>query len=189
MSRVGEASTETEVKLEVRDPAGVREGLRRIGAALVGPRELEDNVLLDDAAGRLTSRGEALRVRTVGGRGVFTYKGPKQASSAGIKTRRELEVDVDDPGRLREILAALGYEVRFRYQKYRETWRFAACEIVVDETPIGCFVEIEGTEEAIHEVAAALGFGPTAYIDLSYAALFFSRGGQGDMVFPEGGAR
>ena len=186
---MGETRTETEVKLEVHDLDAVRDSLRRIGAELVGPRELEDNVLLDDAAGRLTSGGEALRVRAVGGRGVFTYKGPKLASGAGIKTRRELEVSVDDPARLREILDALGYEVRFRYQKYRETWRLGACEIVVDETPIGCFVEIEGTEEAIHEVASALGFGRSAYIDLSYASLFFSRGGQGDMVFPQGGAR
>jgi adenylate cyclase, class 2 len=92
-------------------------------------------------------------------------------------------VTVDDPVRLVEMLDALGYEVRFRYQKYRETWRRGRCEIVVDETPIGNFIEIEGTEDDIHEVASALGFERGAYIDESYATLFFSRGGRGHMVF------
>jgi hypothetical protein len=57
-------------------------------------------------------------------------------------------------------------------------------EVVVDETPIGAFLEIEGEVEAIHAAAAALGFGPADYIRDSYAALFAASGGTGDMLFP-----
>jgi hypothetical protein len=56
-------------------------------------------------------------------------------------------------------------------------------EIVVDETPIGTFLEIEGPVAAIHEAARALGRGPADYVGASYVALFAAAGGTGDMVF------
>ena len=60
-------------------------------------------------------------------------------------------------------------------------------EIVLDETPIGTFLEIEGAPERIHAAAAALGRRPDEFIEDSYAALFFAAGGTGDMLF-RGGA-
>ena len=47
---------------------------------------------------------------------------------------------------MRAILENLGYRQVFRYQKYRESWRHRGQEIEIDETPIGCFLEIEGDE-------------------------------------------
>ena len=95
----------------------------------------------------------------------------------------EIEVDVDDGDGFEAILAGLGYVRVFRYQKYRETFRWRDVEIVVDETPIGTFVEIEGPVATIHEAARALGREPRDYIADSYAALFAAAGGTGDMVF------
>ena len=40
---------------------------------------------------------------------------------------------------------------------------------MVDETPIGTFLEIEGPVATIHAAAAALGRGPRDYVDRSYA--------------------
>ncbi len=71
----------------------------------------------------------------------------------------------------------------FRYQKYRETYHWRDVEIVVDETPIGTFLEIEGPPATIHEAARALGRARADYIAESYAALFLASGGTGDMVF------
>ena len=71
----------------------------------------------------------------------------------------------------------------FRYQKYREVYRWNDVEVVVDETPIGSFLEIEGDLAAIHAAAADLGYGPADYIRESYAALFLAGGGRGDMLF------
>jgi adenylate cyclase class 2 len=177
---------ETEVKIQVRDVATIRDALRGIGAELVHERVLEDNTLYDDPARRLTNRGEVLRVRRLGERGVLTFKGPRREAVSGIKSRTELETTIGDPARAGEILAALGFVPRFRYQKYRETWSWGGCEIVVDETPVGPYIEIEGTEDEIHAAARALGYGPDAYVSQSYAALFLAAGGRGDMLFPEG---
>ena len=54
---------------------------------------------------------------------------------------------------------------------------------MVDETPIGDFLEIEGDADGIHRAAAALGFAPADYVTDSYVTLFFAAGRQGDMVF------
>jgi adenylate cyclase class 2 len=55
--------------------------------------------------------------------------------------------------------------------------------VVLDETPVGTYLEIEGPLETIHRAARALGRGPEDYLTDSYAALFFAAGGAGDMVF------
>jgi adenylate cyclase class 2 len=56
-------------------------------------------------------------------------------------------------------------------------------EVVVDETPIGVFLEIEGGAAEIHAAAAALGHTRSDYILDSYPALFAATGRSGDMVF------
>ena len=103
-----------------------------------------------------------------------------------MKSRPEDEVVVADAAAATRILEALGYRKVFRYQKYREVFRFRDAEIVVDEMPIGTFVEIEGPVATIHAAAQALGFGPDDYVYESYPALaLIAAGGRrGDMVFP-----
>ena len=58
-------------------------------------------------------------------------------------------------------------------------------EIEIDETPIGCFLEIEGDPDGITAVAAELGYRPADYVAESYVGLFLASGGKGDMVFPQ----
>jgi adenylate cyclase, class 2 len=84
---------------------------------------------------------------------------------------------------MQAVLRGLGFRPSFRYQKYRETWSHAGLEIVVDETPIGVFLELEGEPETIHRVAEALGYGQDDYVLDSYVSLFVAGGGTGDMVF------
>jgi len=43
------------------------------------------------------------------------------------------------------ILRALGYAPSFRYEKFRAEWTDGKGQVVVDETPIGDFCEIEGS--------------------------------------------
>lgn len=173
---------ETEVKLRVADAAAAREAVVRLGARPKRSRHLEDNVLYDSPDGRLARAGCALRIRVTEEGGVVTYKGPKTVRD-GIRSREEIELRVDPAEHAPALLLALGYRPRFRYQKYREAWAGEGVEIVLDETPIGVFLEIEGEAEAIHEAARRLGYGPGDYLAESYAALFFAGGGTGDMVF------
>ena len=42
----------------------------------------------------------------------------------------------------------------------------------IDETPVGVFVEIEGSEDAIHSIATELGKTSADYITDSYRFLF-----------------
>jgi len=46
--------------------------------------------------------------------------------------------------------------------------------VVVDETPIGNFAEIEGPPDWIDKIARDLGVTPADYITETYAALFFA---------------
>ncbi len=173
---------ETEVKLRVEDLGPVREALRRLGAELARERHLEDNLLFDDGSASLRDRGTVLRLRRTPHAGVLTFKGPRVVDE-GVKSREERETTIDDPVELEAILSRLGYRPVFRYQKYRESWTHLGQEIELDETPIGCFLEIEGDREGIDAVAAALGFSPKDYLSESYVGLFFASGGTGDMVF------
>jgi adenylate cyclase class 2 len=174
--------TETEVKLRVPGLQQARDALARLGARLTRERHLEDNVLFDDAEGSLATAGAVLRLRRTPGKAVLTYKGPLRMVQ-GIKVREEQQTVVADPEATRGLLTALGYRPTFRYQKYRETWSHREQEVVLDEVPIGTFVEIEGDTDGISAVTADLGLDPAGYLADSYVALFFAQGGEGDMVF------
>ncbi|HEY3348396.1 MAG TPA: class IV adenylate cyclase [Thermoanaerobaculia bacterium] len=180
---------EIETKFRIRDRGALEERLKGLGAR-PGPREDETNVLYDDAAGRLRAGGCALRVRTVDDRGLLTFKGPPEVSG-GIKSRVELESGVESPRAVDAILEALGLSPSFRYEKRRTTWTFADPArpvVVVDETPLGLFAEIEGTDSAVRALAAELGVAEADFIAESYVALWLAARGKDpslpeDMVF------
>lgn len=166
---------EIETKFRVEDRGSLEMRLRALGAR-PGPREDETNVLYDDAAGGLRAEGRALRVRTVDGRGLLTFKGPPEVS-AGIKSRVEWESEVESPRAVEAILEALGFSPSFRYEKRRTTWRFADPArplVVVDETPLGLFAEIEGPDPAVRALAAELGVAEADFIAESYVALWLA---------------
>jgi adenylate cyclase class 2 len=72
---------------------------------------------------------------------------------------------------MHRILAGAGFEIAYRYQKYRTGMRLGALGVFLDETPLGCFVELEGPPEAIDAAAAELGFAVADYVTESYREL------------------
>ena len=162
--------------------AEARAEVVRIGAAPKRPRHLEDNVLYDDAARTLKSTGRTLRLRRAADEAIVTFKGPRIAGT-GVKSRVEVEFTVADGEAADRMFLGLGYEKVFRYQKYREAFAWRDAEIVVDETPIGVFLEIEGPVATIHAAAAALGRGPADYVDEGYQEILTAAGRDGDMLF------
>jgi adenylate cyclase, class 2 len=174
---------ENEIKLRMPGPQEAREAVGRLGATLTRARHFEDNLLFDDAYGTLRKAGHVLRLRrTDPGSSVLTFKGERRVVD-GVRTRPELESEVRDADMVQAILAGLGFEPRFRYQKFREAYSWRDVEVVVDETPMGAFLEIEGPIKTIHAAAGALGSSRADYIKDSYVALFIAQGGVGDMVF------
>lgn len=180
---------EQEVKIPVATLAPVRRRLGGSGARLAVSRQLEDNAVLDAPDLRLLGSGRLLRLRRWGEEAVLTFKGPASYDD-GVKTRLELETGIAAPDRLLDILGQLGWSVQRRYQKWRETWRLGAVTVALDETPIGCFVEIEGPAGELAATARTLGLDPGAAIAASYQELWQQwrlahPGAPRDMLFAE----
>ena len=72
------------------------------------------------------------------------------------------------------ILRVLGYQPSFRYEKFRAEWTDGKGHVVVDETPIGNFGEIEGPPRWIDRTALALEIHAKNYLTETYAELFFA---------------
>lgn len=177
---------EREVKLRYASPEQAREAILSAGATPVHGRRLQEDALLDTEDEELRRRRCVLRVRTENGKARLTFKGPVQPSL--MKVRDEVETLVGDGEVLLRVLQELGLHVWFRYEKFREEFAHEDVIVAVDETPVGVFVEIEGTEEGITRMAAALGRSPAEYVLDSYRGLFLAhRDSQGlvgpDMVF------
>ena len=163
-------------------PGEARAEVLRIGAVPSRARHLEDNTLYDDAARSLRAGGRTLRLRRAEGAAILTFKGPR-IGGTGVKSREEIETTVGDADAADRMIRGLGFEKVFRYQKYREAFRWRDAEIVVDEVPVGTFLEIEGPVETIHAAAAALGRGPSDYVDEGYVEILTASGRVGDMLF------
>ena len=161
---------EREVKLRFDSVEEARAAVIAAGAAPVRGRRLQEDCLLDTPDEMLRRRRSVLRVRMDSGKSLLTFKGPVQPSN--MKVREELETVAADGLALLRMLEELGFQVWFRYQKYRE--EFAGDDIVVaiDETPVGTFVEIEGGAEAIAAMTTALGRTPADYLLDSYRGLY-----------------
>jgi adenylate cyclase class 2 len=179
---------ETEAKIRVPSFAPLKRRLKNAGGRLLSPRTLETNTLFDSPGGALRSAGQSFRVRRYGASGSVTLKGLARVEG-GLKSRTELETEVTSPETLAEILATLGFQPQFRYEKYREVWSFQSTVICLDETPLGRFLEIEGIAADIHKVAGLLGIVAERFVSASYPALWFEAGRGGHMVFPPRASR
>jgi adenylate cyclase class 2 len=164
------AIMEREVKLAFRDVDEARTAILAAGAEPLRARRLQEDCLLDTTDDQLFSRRCVLRVRMESGKTLLTFKGPVQESS--MKLREELETIVGDGLLLLRVLEQIGFRVWFRYQKYREEFAHEDVIVALDETPVGVFVEIEGSETGIHEMASALARKPEDYVLDSYRGLF-----------------
>jgi adenylate cyclase class 2 len=161
---------EREVKLRFDTPAKARAAILAAGASALRSRRLQEDALLDTPDASFRRRGCVLRIRTESGKSILTFKGPVQPGT--MKVREELETIVGDGDALRRVLEELGLQVWFRYEKYREEYAVEDVTIALDETPVGTFVELEGSEDAIYDTTHALGRTAADFILASYRALF-----------------
>ncbi|MBL8226856.1 MAG: class IV adenylate cyclase [Bryobacterales bacterium] len=144
--------------------------LRNAGFRLKRTRTFEVNVLFDTPELRLRAAGSLLRVRQFGKEWVLTFKGPAKAGRH--KSREELETQLADGENLPAILGRLGFEPVFRYEKYRTEYTDGEGIATIDETPIGDFVELEGSAAWIDAAALKLGWSAADYITKSYGKLY-----------------
>jgi len=162
-------ANEVEIKFIVHDLDGIRNRLRELQFKEQTPRTNEMNTLFDRGA-ELRNRGEILRIRKYGDKWTLTHK--VKSKNARHKSRVETETTVADGEALEQVFRSLGFEPSFRYEKFRSEWRDGKGHVVIDETPIGNFGEIEGEPNWIDRVAEQIGIQERDYITKSYGELF-----------------
>jgi adenylate cyclase class 2 len=74
----------------------------------------------------------------------------------------------------RATLRALGFQPKFRYEKFRTSFSLRGLHLDLDETPVGTFLELEGRPSAIDRVARTLGYTPDHYIRGTYWDVYAS---------------
>jgi len=163
-------SVEREIKLRYDSVESARAAVLAAGATPLLGRRLQEDALLDTEDESLRIRRCVLRIRVENGNSRITFKGPVQPSM--MKVRDEFETIVGDGLLLLRVFEELGFHVWFRYEKYREEFCHEEVIVAVDETPVGVFVEIEGSESGITTMATLLGRRPEDYIVDSYRGLY-----------------
>jgi adenylate cyclase class 2 len=163
---------EVEIKFRITDMNTLAYGLQTSGFRLVTPQTHEMNTLYDQPGAKLRRRGALLRLREYGPKWTLTYKDKPGLQSGWHKSRREIETVVQNGQAMAQIIAELGYQPSFRYEKYRTEWSDSIGHVVIDETPIGNFGEIEGPPNWIDATAKRLNIPVKSYLKESYAELF-----------------
>ena len=149
------SNKEIEIKFRVPDTGSLARRLRAAKFRVVTPRTHEMNTLYDLPGEVLRKRKELLRLRQYGSEWTLTHKAKKQ--SGRHSSREELETSVGDGKQMDAILRALGYSPFFRYEKFRAEWSDGKGQVVVDETPIDNFCEIEGAPRWIDPCLSVIG--------------------------------
>lgn len=170
---------ELETKFLVRDIHDIELRLIKLKADVHKPRILETNIRFDTKDKQLTSDFKVLRLRQDSTQWL-TYKEPGEFLN-GIQTRHEIELNVGDIKTTQSILEALGFFPYLTYQKYRTVYILNDIKIMLDELPIGDFIEIEGDRiESIKKIADQLHLNWGLRIEISYLSILneinFSKG-------------
>jgi adenylate cyclase class 2 len=167
------APEEIEVKIAAESAAILRARLRENGFRIARPRVFERNIALDDETRSLRKRNLLLRIRIAGKLITCTWKG-KETAGGAHKRREEREFHADNLEECLAVFRGLGYAPAFEYEKYRTEYarQGEPGHALLDETPIGVFMELEGPARWIDRTAKQLGFSRDDYILLSYGRLY-----------------
>jgi adenylate cyclase class 2 len=209
---------ETEIKLRARDRKQVGKRLSQLGLKVLKARHFESNQVFDFPDLRLRRSRCLLRLRLAGGEDLLTFKGPplgtrRYESRREIETRVENGVllrEVLENLGLKQVFAYEKYRTIYAesdkagfHELPRTRRRGGPCahpeaegneadhglpQVAYDETPIGNYLELEGPEKWIDEVATRLGYSPQDYITSTYLALYLLKCREegkkpGNMVF------
>jgi adenylate cyclase class 2 len=175
-------NSEIELKFPVVDSEALQARLPQLGFHLETARTFEHNTLYDTANRDLRARRQVLRVRRYGDICTVTHK--RQPDGESIDTTRykiriETETTVAEGAAIAEIFHQLGYKPVFEYEKFRSEWSQpldtqpeTKAHLVVDETAIGNYAELEGPPEWIDHTLKKLQIDPAICLTDSYGKLF-----------------
>ncbi len=172
-------NAEIELKFPVSDPEALQALLPGLGFHLETPRTFEHNTLYDTPTRGLRARTQLLRLRQYGNICTLTHKRLPDNPLTGTryKTRIETETTIANCDAMAEIFKQLGYLPAFTYEKYRSEWSHrinpdSTAHLVLDETPIGVYAELEGPPDWIDQTLASLHIDHAICLTDSYGKLF-----------------
>lgn len=175
------SNAEIELKLPISDPTALQARLLELGFHIDTPRTFEHNTLYDTPSRDLRARTEILRIRQYGEIWTVTHKGladpHNSPDGSRYKVRIETETTVSDGPTLAAIFERLGYSPAFVYEKYRTEWSHSdepSAHLVIDETPIGTYAELEGPPDWIDNTLNLLSIDPATCLTDSYGKLFLN---------------
>jgi len=158
--------TEIEVKILEINREEVEKKLLELGAKKTFEGELYA-LMFDFEGDPLIREKKTLRLRKEGEKVVFTYK--DQTSDTEAKISHEVEVEVSDFEKMKEILEALGLKVVIKNRKTRTIYELNGTHFALDKykdewDSIPEFLEIEAEDIAtIDKYASELGFSKGDY--------------------------
>jgi len=163
---------EVEVKFRIDSTDSFVSRLKEIGAVKVDDG-FERNLKFDKNNEMKNSK-ELLRLRSYGKKADITHKKKVEHPRGDeFKVRDETIVNIDSFERGKKLLEALGFSQVGTYEKQRQTWELGESGILIDTMPfLGKFIEIEGSEEDIEEIAGKLGLEMKDAITNDYVSLF-----------------
>jgi adenylate cyclase class 2 len=172
-------AVEIELKFSVDNLPALTLRLYELGFHLDTPRTFESNTLYDTPDRTLLASKQLLRIRQYGDIWTLTHKlQPSEFTpdDAHYKRRIETETTVADGEALATIFTSLGYAPVFRYEKFRAEWSDPAHSghLVLDETPIGVFAELEGDPDWIDASLLRLNIPADTCTTESYGKLFLA---------------
>lgn len=132
---------EIEAKARVRNKREIKQRIIEAGGVYLRT-ETQDDTYFAHPSRDFKETDEAVRIRTVGDEYFFTYKGKKLDYQT--KTREEIEIKIEDAGKMAEILERLGFTTVANVIKVREYYSLDDYWVAVDEVfDVGLFIEIE----------------------------------------------
>jgi adenylate cyclase class 2 len=174
-------NSEIELKCPIANIAAFESRLHDLGFHLETPRSFEHNTLYDTPERALRNKRQILRLRRYNNIFTVTHKRideEQQSDTTRYKIRIETETTVSEPCALDQIFRQLGYSPAFIYEKYRTEYTIhdsltdSDPHIVLDETPIGVFAELEGPTDWIDRTIVALHIDQASCLTDSYGKLF-----------------
>ena len=136
---------EVEVKAKIDNFEDIEKKLEKIGACK-SKKEFQEDIYFNSPLVDFAKTDEALRIRTTKegkNSNIFiTYKGPKIDKKS--KTRKEIEMGIDDSEKCGEIFEAIGFKKVRTVRKNRQYYTYENFEISLDDIEgLDPYMEIE----------------------------------------------
>jgi len=145
---------EIELKYAIEDPEIIAKKLSSLKANIEKKRTHELSIMYDNPQELMQKTDGRIRARKSGENIEFCYKKP--ITREGIKKEIEYEVTVSNFEMLEKIINEMGFFEVSSYERYRTTYKINNSKITIDEYPFANYIEIEGDEKEITDIATSL---------------------------------